>query len=100
MRSYIAWWEFAPSFLRFSVARRRKARVFGATRVGTRRHAAVIDRGHSTLRSATEPLRVTIVAAIAAIWALGVLSLLFTLPHEVLSPADANGDAISGLSER
>jgi hypothetical protein len=45
-------------------------------------------------------LRVTIAAAIAAIWALGVLSLLFTLPHEVLSPADANGDAISGLSER
>jgi hypothetical protein len=45
-------------------------------------------------------LRVTIVAAIAAIWALGVLSLLFTLPHEVLSPADADGDAISGLSEQ
>lgn len=56
--------------------------------------------GKVSRRSATEPLRVTIVAAIAAIWALGVLSLLFTLPHEVLSPADADGDAISGLSEQ
>jgi hypothetical protein len=45
-------------------------------------------------------LRATIVAAIAAIWALGVLSLLATLPHEVLSPAHADGDAISGLSKR
>ena len=42
----------------------------------------------------------TIVAAIAAIWALGVLSLLFTLPHEVLSPADAESDATSGLSNQ
>jgi hypothetical protein len=63
-------------------------------------HVAVTERRQSIRRSATEPLRVTIVAAIAAIWALGVLSLLFTLPHEVMSPADANGDAISGLSER
>ena len=29
-----------------------------------------------------------IVAAIAAIWALGLLSLAFTLPLEFLSPAD------------
>jgi hypothetical protein len=47
-----------------------------------------------------EPLRVTIVAAIAAIWALSLLSLLFTLPHEVLSPADAGGDAVGGLSKQ
>jgi hypothetical protein len=44
-------------------------------------------------------LRVTIVAAIAGIWALGLLSLVLTLPHEVLSPADADGDAVEELSE-
>jgi len=37
---------------------------------------------------------VTIVAAIAAIWAFSVLSLVFTLPHEFVAPADPEGETI------
>jgi hypothetical protein len=43
---------------------------------------------------------VTIVAAIAGIWVLGLLSLVFTLPHECLSPADPDGDAVQEATER
>jgi hypothetical protein len=41
-----------------------------------------------------EPLDVTIVAAIAAIWSLGLLSLAFTLPAEFISPPDPDDEAI------
>jgi hypothetical protein len=37
---------------------------------------------------------VIIVAAIAAIWALSLLSLAFTLPAEFISPTDPNDKAI------
>jgi hypothetical protein len=42
----------------------------------------------------------TVVAAIAGIWALGLLSLLFTLPHECIAPADPAADAIKALTDQ
>jgi hypothetical protein len=45
-------------------------------------------------------LRVTIVAAIAGIWALGLLSLLLTLPHDFFAPADPPGDAIEASTDQ
>jgi len=45
-------------------------------------------------------LRVTIVAAIAGIWALGLLSLLLTLPHECIAPADPADDTIKALTDQ
>jgi len=38
-------------------------------------------------------LGVTIVTAVAAIWALGLLSLAFTLPAEFILPADPEVEA-------
>ncbi len=37
---------------------------------------------------------VTIVAAIGAIWAIGLLSLFFTLPHDFVSPTERSGDVV------
>jgi hypothetical protein len=42
---------------------------------------------------------VTIIAAVAAIWVLGLLSLLFTLPHECLLPTKADDNATRELTE-
>ncbi|MGA8652284.1 MAG: hypothetical protein ACLP19_11200 [Xanthobacteraceae bacterium] len=42
----------------------------------------------------SELFGVIIVAGIGAIWALGLLSLLFTLPHDFISPADPASDTL------
>ena len=44
--------------------------------------------------SALERLDVIIVAAIAAIWGLSLLSLAFTLPAEFISPTEPDDEAI------
>jgi len=50
--------------------------------------------GNVTRRSVSELFGVIIVAGIGAIWALGLLSLLFTLPHDFISPADPASDTL------
>ena len=56
-------------------------------------HPIVTDHRQCVRGSATEPCGVIIVAAILAIWALGLLSLAFTLPLEFISPPDPDDHA-------
>jgi len=50
-------------------------------------------------RIAPEAFVVEIVAGVAAIWALGLLSLYFSLPAEFVAPADAIADAANELEK-
>jgi len=49
------------------------------------------------LRRIAEAFVVEVVAAVAAIWALGLLSLLFTLPAEILAPSTPVADGAKKL---
>jgi hypothetical protein len=50
------------------------------------------SRGGTIVRRGRWSLVVEIVAAVAAIWVLGLLSLLFTLPAEFIAPSDPVAD--------
>lgn len=64
-------------------------------------HAIVTDRRQSVHGSAAEPCNVIlIVAAIVAIWTLGLLSLAFTLPLEFISPADPDDKDTAEAAEK
>jgi hypothetical protein len=66
--------------------------AFAACLTDEERHAPVTHCLHSLARIRSEAFVVEIAAAVAAIWALGLLSLLFTLPAEFVAPSDPVAD--------
>ena len=56
-------------------------------------HVTVTDARQSIQEVGSERCGVTIVTAIATIWALSLLSLAFTLPAEFILPTDPEADA-------